>query len=366
MWSNESLGSSACIGEGTAVLMADGRWHHASDLVVGNRVYGTVRAKRRRYIETLIVAHRHVVQRAVRVVLADGTELIAGSDHSLLTYRGWKHVTGTEQGLERRPHLTIRAQLLGTGRFAAPVRGTAGYRQGYLCGLLRGDGHLGSYVCTRRGKANWIKHGFRLALTDCEALDRAREYLAAAGVVVTEFQFQRPLPNRRPLMALGNQTRAGVERIRHIIRWPSAPSRAWRAGFLAGIFDAEGSCGPRNALRIGNTDPEILAWIESCLGHFGFDSVRELTGNENGMAYIRLRGGLVEKFRFFHTTDPAITRKRTIAGLAFQSAADLRVVRVERLGRALRMSKIATECGDLITNGLVSQALATTSESSCT
>jgi hypothetical protein len=348
--------AATCLDGDTRVLMADGCLGRLADLRIGDRVYGTARGSRRRYTETEVTTHRATVGPAFRVRVEDGTELVGGADQRFLTYRGWKHVTGAQQGWQRRPHLTVGARLLGTGQFGASPKESVSYRRGYLCGLIRGDGHVGSYSCVRAGKAPWVKHGFRLALTDTDALERAREYLVHAGVMVTEFVFQRAGRGRRALMALGNQSRAGVDRIREVIRWPPDPSDAWCRGFLAGIFDAEGSCGPREALRIGNTDPAILKFIEACLSRFGFEAVREQTGRPNGMTYIRVRGGLREKLRFFHTTDPAITRKRNIEGLVLQSDTDLRVTSIEALGTALTLYSATTGSGDLIADGLVAAA----------
>ena len=48
----------------------------------------------------------------------------------------------------------------------------------------------------------------------------------------------------------------------------------------------------------------------------GFKVVVEPPERANGLRRIRLRGGLREALRFFHTTDPAITRKRSIEGRA--------------------------------------------------
>ena len=59
---------------------------------------------------------------------------------------------------------------------------TADYRRGYICGLVRGDGTVGSYSYARPGRTNADVHRFRLALTDLEALRRGREYLRDAGV----------------------------------------------------------------------------------------------------------------------------------------------------------------------------------------
>ena len=58
--------------------------------------------------------------------------------------------------------------------------------------------------------------------------------------------------------------------------------------------------------------------------------------------------------RFFHTTDPAITRKRSIEGVALKSDAKLRVAAIEPLGIELPMYDITTGTGDFIANGVVS------------
>ena len=58
--------------------------------------------------------------------------------------------------------------------------------------------------------------------------------------------------------------------------------------------------------------------------------------------------------RFFHATDPAITRKRSIEGVAIKSDAKLRVTAIEPLGLEMPMYDITTGTGDFIANGVVS------------
>jgi DNA repair photolyase len=67
-----------------------------------------------------------------------------------------------------------------------------------------------------------------------------------------------------------------------------------------------------------------------------------------------LIGGLPERLRFFHTVDPAITRKRVIEGRALKSQARLRVASIEDLGVEMPMYDITTGTGDFIANGVVS------------
>ena len=72
------------------------------------------------------------------------------------------------------------------------------------------------------------------------------------------------------------------------------------------------------------------------------------------MVVVRLRGGLKEAMRFFHATAPAITRKRSIEGVAVKSGAKLRVTAIEPLGLEMPMYDITTGTGDFIANGVVS------------
>src|SRR4051794_8638185 len=110
-----------CLSGETPILLADGRTKPLAELQVGDAIYGTRReGSYRRYTATEVRAHWSTVKPAYRVTLEDGTELVTSADHRFLTRRGWKHVTGAEQGAGRRPHLTLNDSMLGTGAFAAP------------------------------------------------------------------------------------------------------------------------------------------------------------------------------------------------------------------------------------------------------
>jgi DNA repair photolyase len=337
----------------TPILMADGRTKLLADLSVGDEIVGTERCGAyRRYVTTRVLDHWSVIKSAYRVTLEDGTELITSGDHRFLTNRGWKFVTGAYGGPLQRTHLTTNNELLGTGGFAEGPEWSRDYRRGYLCGIIRGDGTIGSRPYARPNGRRWTHHFFRLALVDHEALDRAREFLADADVTTDAFLFQRAAGGRREMRAVRTQRGANVQRIEELVRWPLSPGDDWRKGFLAGIFDAEGSCSGE-ALRITNKDRVILDWTIACLRHFGFDHVEE-PPKPNGCSTIRIRGGLRERLRFFHLTDPAITRKRTVQGMALKSDAKTRVTSVEPLGMAMRLYDITTGTGDFIANGVVS------------
>jgi len=144
------------------------------------------------------------------------------------------------------------------------------------------------------------------------------------------------------------------ERMEALVDWPPVPSREWSRGFLAGIFDAEGTLTCSEALRITNTDPAILQETTRCLQLFGFDCVLEPGRVSRPASDIRVRGGLKEHLRFFHTMDPSIRRKCDLEHVAIKGKSKLRVVSIEKLGFDMLMFDITTGTGDFIANGVVS------------
>ncbi len=345
-----------CARGDTEILMGDGRTKPLAEIRPGDRIYGTVRVDQyRRYVVTEVLDHWQTMKPAYRVVLEDGTEVVCSGDHRFWTARGkWKHVTGAEQGALRRPHLTLNDKLMGTGRFAeAPIHNSE-YQAGYLCGMIRGDGHIGSRQYVRRSGEKWTHHMFRLALVDMEGLRRTRAYLDAIEVQTTEFLFAAAAGYNEEINAIRTQRRDNVDAIRAAIRFPRWPSVDWRKGFLAGIFDAEGSYGGYRILRISNTDPELIDRTQRYLRQLGFDAVIEGPHRDSALMCVRIRGGICEHLRFFHTVDPAISRKRSIDGAMIKSNAQLRVVAIEPLGLEVPLYDITTGTGDFISNGVIS------------
>ncbi|CAN5543520.1 MAG: PA0069 family radical SAM protein [Actinomycetota bacterium] len=349
-----SHGCVYCMDGDTLILMGDGRTKPLKELRVEDEIFGTVvRGRYRRYVKTEVLAHWKTKKEAYRVTLGDGTSVVASGDHRFLTERGWKYVVGTGCGFGQRPHLTTNNKLMGVGQLFSPPEEDKSYKLGYLCGVIRGDGHIGTYSYKRNGRAG-LSEVHRSALCDREALERASKYLLELDVKTQSFVFQKALAGRRDVHAIRTSSRSGVERVVEIATFPSSPSESWRKGFLAGIFDAEGSH-LANALRISNTDTDIVERIVESLRRFGFRFILEVSskGRSRPMKVVRICGGLKEHLRFFHSTNPAISRKRNIEGIAIKSDADLRVESVEPLEERT-LYDITTGTGDFIANGVVS------------
>ena len=342
-----------CVHGDTNVLMASGRTKPIRDLRIGDEIYGTRRGGTyRHFVKTHVLAHWETVKRPYRVTLEDGTELVASGDHRFLTNRGWKHVAGSERGRWRRPHLTTNNSLIGVGSIGKPPHQSPAYQRGYVCGIVRGDGTIGHYSYPR-GRRRGRIHSFRLALADFEALRRAQLFLENLATRLEEHEFSaaRVAVGAKPMRMIRTAARDSVERIEELCAWPTHPDPDWTKGFLAGIFDAEGS--NSGCVRIANSDPEIINRIVGGLGRFDFEAGVE-PARPNGVTNVRLRGGLRERMRFMQLVDPAITRKRAVDDVALKSDAELGVVAIEPLPTRTRLYDITTGTGDFIANGVVS------------
>jgi DNA repair photolyase len=246
---------------------------------------------------------------------------------------------------------------MGFGAIASsrPVDDSGDYRRGYLCGLIRGDGHLKVHRYARPGRANGDQHQFRLAMADFQALDRAAAYLNGFGITTHRFLFLAETAVRRRMEAIRTHARASVAAIGKLIEYPHSPSGVWARGFIGGIFDAEG-CFDGSALRIANTDRRIIETLRDGLRSLRFDSVVE-TSRPNApkpVHYVRVRGGLREHLRFIDHVDPSISRKRIIQNLSVKCAADLAIVEIEPLKRSQELFDITTGTGDFVANGVIS------------
>lgn len=347
-------GCSYCLAGDTQILMADGSLRLLEEVRAGDRIIGTVRdGWYRRYHETEVRDHWRSLREAYRLTLADGTTIVTSADHRFLTERGWKFVTGAQQGAHRRPHLTPRNKLMGYGTTPSPLLESEPYRRGYLTGMIRGDGHLGHYAYERAGRAHGNQHRFHLVLADREALDRMAGYLDAAGIPTQPFVFAMKRGARAALHGIRTSAAASVRAVEALIAWPEQPCVEWARGFLAGAFDAEGSHG--SVIRVSNSDEEFLCALNDAFRAHGF-AVTENAPRRPANAVvrtIRVLGGAVERMRFFHLTAPAITRKRTIEGLAVKSSAALQVVAIEPLGLTVPMFDLTTGTGDFVANGVI-------------
>jgi DNA repair photolyase len=344
---------SYCISGDTPILMADGRTCPMAELQIGDEILGTyvVDNKWRKLKRTTVLDKWSTRRAAYKISLSDGTELVASGDHRFLSNRGWKHVLPSDDS--QRPHLTPNNWLIGFGKCAKPPEETVGYKRGYLSGMIHGDGMLFTKEYVQLGRKK-TTYQFRLALADVEALTRSKQYLADCGVSTRDFVFQAAHGRFRTMFAIRSTSKSAFLTIKQLIEIPSGPSGEWQKGFLAGIFDAEGTHS-EHIFRISNCNYQLLEVSRRALDQLGFNTVydRPRPGTNLPVHNLRLRGGIRERLRFFHTTNPAITRKWELDGRAIKESVEMRVLSIEPVGTR-QLFDITTGTGDFIANGVVS------------
>lgn len=327
-----------CMSGDTLVLRADGRTTPLSQLRAGDQVIGTQRAGRRlRYVVTEVLDHWRTWKSAYRVVLADGTELIASGDHRFLTARGWKHVLDSAarpscQGLQTHD------KLLGVGKLAAAPKQTVEYRRGYVSGMVRADADFGVPDAPSR---------FRVARCGDAALGRCRQYLADFGVSTRALT-----DDDRPVHVVCAGSHEAVSAFECLVRRPREPSDDWQRGFLAAMFDT----GDRDAAGFLGGDAVVAGWLQASLQALGFDTVvrSDPSAANPAACVVTVEGGAAQRLRLFHMIAPAEASGENIAGAAVQGSSGLRVVRVEPLGVDVPMFDVTTGSGDFIADGVVS------------
>ncbi len=354
-----TVGCAYCLEEGTLITMADNRTKPIKDVLIGEAIVGVKREDHTsglwsyRYTQATILNKIQTLKEAFEIVLENNNRVICSGDHRWLTDRGWKYTTGKMQGRSRRPHLTLNNFIQGIGNVCKTPLETKEYRKGYLAGMIRGDGLLARYDYSgkyqRRGRKHPqttdVQHQFRLALSDFEALERAQGYLRGFGVETTESEFDN-CGGRKPMRAIRNHSRTAFETVTALV--DEGNSKEWLRGWLAGIFDAEGSFS--TVVRISNTDEQILRITLEAFATLGMNTIRE--DRTGAASMIRLRGGLQEVTRFFQVTAPAISRKCDIGEITLRNPT--RVVDIRPLGKVLPMFDITTSTENFIANGLVS------------
>jgi DNA repair photolyase len=300
-----------CLSGDTNILLVNGRTKLLRDIKIGDHIIGTTsRGRCRRYVKTQVLAHWNTHKPAYRLMLADGTTITASADHRFLSARGWMHVTGAQQGRNRRPYLTTGNRLMGVALSTDALEAAPFYRRGYLCGVMRGAGHMGARQCEQHREGEGMNCQFRLARAEGAALPRSGTYLEELEFQTRPWLFQKTTATRKETHAVGAGLQAHLRVIEELIVPPGFVAAEWAVGLLVGGFAAKR---PRGAdcARIVNSDYSLLV-------------------------------------------DPAIARKRTIVGQAVKSQASLEIVAIERLGKSMPMYDITTGTGDFIANGVVS------------
>lgn len=165
--------------------------------------------------------------------------------------------------------------------------GWCDYKIGYIAGMTEGDGTFKMPVPGKTyQESQWY---WRVALVDVKILKRVRQYLRSLGIRLSIKPFNLEMNKL--------ETRQGkiLGKI-YVFLNPEIISEEYSRGYLAGIFDAEGSW-HRSNLRIYNSSKILINKIIANAGYLGFTFIEEDYPSKKGNG-VRLKGDRYEQARF--------------------------------------------------------------------
>lgn len=239
----------------------------------------------------------HTGADAARIVTLH-SEIVASLDHRFLS--------GVAPRWQRPSSMTLLQSALRYIPHGPMWPTNDDYRCGYLAGATEGDG---TFRISDTKQSYW-----RVAVTASqrEFLDRLRRYLAELGIVELDV---KPFDSGTGSDMIKVETRARqpLEAIRAAVA--ERASLDYMRGWLAGMFDAEGSSGSYrrhknirpNSLRIANTVERRLQKIVRYGQTLGFDFRVEKYRRHTHTA--RLYGSASDRGQFFGVVRPALQAK---------------------------------------------------------
>ena len=328
-----SAGCDNCLAPDTPVLMADMSWRPIGKIVPGDEIVGfteTPGLGQNRLYESATVVHVWTTMaEAVEITVGDRT-IMASADHRFLAQARpyWREAK----------RLSLQTRVIDLGMPAwLPDTDSEPYLAGYLAGAIGGDGTL---RIEGSGKNETKQSYLRVAVLSSdqpilERMLRALTVLGCTDIAIRHFDggfsaFE-PLGGRAPLSKIETRRMANLITIRDICL-PERDDANWKAGFLAGFFDTDGSYSGRN-LRFHQTKNNgLLDAARRYISDLGFRSQREDFRSTTGRSE-RVLGDLEEKIRFLSTTQPALTRKAAdFYGRRFPGKHAVKVDGIRRLG----------------------------------
>lgn len=241
-----------CLPGNAPILMEDLSTKNIKDIAIGDKVVGwtspTEKGKQRRL--TLTTVKNVLIRKAPlqKVILTNGDEVICTPDHRWLT--------GPKKN-SNEYSIAKTGKLGGRGRNCAsktakifsgitkPVYVKSKmYKKGYLIGLFRGDGYCTKITKTRFDGFKYVRkpttYNYKVsaAMIDTEPIDRAEKYLQFLNIhYIRGIQKSKKHYSDLHILHCDNQKAYDF-----FTRNPFGyKGKAWYAGFLAGMYDAEGS-----------------------------------------------------------------------------------------------------------------------------
>ena len=290
-----------CLDPESLVLNSQLQWIKIKELIEGSKVVAfdefSGPNEKNRELKYATIEKKWVTRKKATKIKTEDGEFICSEDHKFLNRLG--------RWIEAKKFKIGDKILFAKSPWTAPNIND-NYMIGYLRGISDGDATARwEPLPGSTGKTNDSRRmvWWRLALTDFCALDRVIEYLNYFNISHPGLRpFPKTKESYKDLQKIEIRDQKNLSKLRNLImNHQLNDSLDYQKGYLAGLFDSEGSYS--RVIRISQKKPNgIIDTAMAYLKNLGFDSVKESSG-------LRLRGRVWDCIRFLGTTEPAIFRK---------------------------------------------------------
>ncbi len=263
-----SPGCDNCLAPDTPVLMSDMSWLPIEDVRVGDQVVAFTEqptvGQNRNYELAKVLAVWETEQPAIEITIG-GRTIVASDDHRFLAPNRpyWRH--SADLGLESK------LVDIGLPPFR-PALDSLSYLAGYAAGAILGDGTFRWHPGWRSDKLGFPQAYCRVAVLadDIPILERLQTAYSAHGISHPTTRPFNQASAGRPMVALEVRSLASLAAIANVLL-PERDELAWKAGWLAGLFDTDGSYSGKNLRWSQSKDPLTLERVAAYGADLGFD-----------------------------------------------------------------------------------------------
>lgn len=280
-----------CEPAGSKIMMSDGNWKNIEDIIIGDKLLGWSRKDngRRAYEESTVEETFVRDAEIIELTTVSGSVLRCTPDHLWLSDRN-------EEQYEYAP-ARIGRPLIKMFNVILPLSESNDYKMGYIHGLVAGDGAITEKVYDYGGRQHH-RYQIRVAMNDTKSLDRLEVYCCDLDIPTTRGESIYSA-GKLPCVRMGSKETVDFVR-------SSLDSYEYKRGWLAGIFDAEGTIsGTLRISQFENVNKSNFDKLIQYASDLGFKYKIDYKKSQQTRSGIRLVGGRDEVYRFLAVVQPA-------------------------------------------------------------
>lgn len=322
-----------CFGEGTRILMSDWTWKPIEQINIGDYVIGVERKQKNGHFHVVSTRVTNTIHRMANTLKVNDTFYVT-PNHKFLnpSYReNWQRIDSLEgKSLKVFPTEVYDVRSLE-------------YKRGYLAGLIDGDGNWHFF------KDKWLR--FKLVNKDTRILERSKLFAKDLGWSLRDVTHHTSIDI--PAVEC-TQTNVNIRMKNELYKLPYA--NEYKAGYLAGFFDAEGTITTKGEIRLFQVlssqkstkdNIDIISKVLTFAQDLGY-SVGTWKNSQSNLLTIRI----LNPFRFIIETQPVSTKSISIPECSYRVLDQTKAITTTQ-GKYTTVYNLTTETGNYVAEGFI-------------